>query len=641
MKTTSRPAPRRLFAALVAAATLAPLVPATSAQAPQPAPEPDPAPPTTLTTPFPAAGAPIPPRSDLATGHGWLIARIVPRTAPRTLFGGGETPAPELVLLHLPARVADPGGALPDPSLLVALRLNEAPLAIAAAEHTLFAVFDAPTSPTPPAANAPQPDPLGPRRRVVSVTAQRTPANTWEYLPSGRAETCPPLTGDGTLEGFAAPRTGPLALLKNAGTLTLLTMQADGWSPAPLPAALSIADAAATSPAPSIAAPITRAALAASDADVALLIQRAGSTRATLYRARTTPGTDGPLRWSDEVQTLPAAETPALTPKDTLIAVGQQLALLVSDNTGNTRLIPIPAPDAATPSPGTIPPALTDTLTLPTLGEGDAFFVIGGRDAARLVTVAQVPIETPPAPTTQGTAPAAPQATPTKFVVRETDTQGRELFRGSPRTHGLISSWEMQVFAFVACGLMLAILLFVLRADSSRPVLIPRGTALAPIPRRAAAWAIDAAFPFLAVCAITGTSPADVFSWQLLTGPGQTLPILGFALAASMALCTLEECTVGRTFGKSLFRCRVVSTRWRTFKPPAQPGALPTSSEVPGFIPRLTFPQALARNFVRWFLPPLLLVALLENNGRHAGDILGGSVVVVDLPEDDGSDLDE
>ncbi|MEO0716461.1 MAG: RDD family protein, partial [Planctomycetota bacterium] len=81
-------------------------------------------------------------------------------------------------------------------------------------------------------------------------------------------------------------------------------------------------------------------------------------------------------------------------------------------------------------------------------------------------------------------------------------------------------------------------------------------------------------------------------------------------LLMGLILGTVTEWLLGRSLGKSLMGCGVVSVR-------------------PGRGARLSFVQALGRNAFKWALAPGAAMLLVDASGRHRGDVVTGTAVVV------------
>lgn len=177
---------------------------------------------------------------------------------------------------------------------------------------------------------------------------------------------------------------------------------------------------------------------------------------------------------------------------------------------------------------------------------------------------------------------------------------------------------DLQVLALLLGAVMLTVLLFVLRPDAAAraAITLPEGTALASPGVRAVAWIIDLAPGVLISARIYGVDVASI-----VTAPFQPVGAEGIwplvtALWVTLAYGSVAEWLWGRTLGKALLRLRAVSISGG----------------------RLTLWQAVSRNAAKTLAPPVALLAFIDANRRHPGDVLSGSVVVQRIPGGQGAD---
>lgn len=188
---------------------------------------------------------------------------------------------------------------------------------------------------------------------------------------------------------------------------------------------------------------------------------------------------------------------------------------------------------------------------------------------------------------------------------------GETLFSGPVRQEGPISRREFQAMSIVLVVLMIGLLVFVLRPDPADGVAnLPANTAIAEPGRRVFAGLIDFGAALVTASATFDRPVAD------LIDPGQWVEGLGGAwsllavLLMGLILGTITEWLLGRSLGKSLTGCGVVSVR-------------------PGRGARLSFMQAFGRNAFKWALAPGAAMLLVDASGRHRGDVVTGTAVVV------------
>jgi hypothetical protein len=204
-------------------------------------------------------------------------------------------------------------------------------------------------------------------------------------------------------------------------------------------------------------------------------------------------------------------------------------------------------------------------------------------------------------------------------IVEVSLTTGRILYSGPIHGDGPVSPWELRVLIAVLFLLMVAILLFVLRSEGRNGVvLLPPGAALAEPPRRIVATILDVGLALLVARRVVGIELSVVASDPFSMPALETLLAV---LATGFVLATLSEWLLGRSLGKWVTGCYVVVAGR------AEGGGVPWMP--PGLA------RSLLRNVVKWAMAPLTLVAIADPNGRHPGDILARTVVVVrfDTPE--------
>lgn len=186
---------------------------------------------------------------------------------------------------------------------------------------------------------------------------------------------------------------------------------------------------------------------------------------------------------------------------------------------------------------------------------------------------------------------------------------GTTLYSGWAQSNSALNTRDLAFLALALASLFAAVLVFVFRPESSRreTIALPKDTALAGPATRALAGIFDAAAAWLIAGFAHGIYSADLASSLLPTGLEAPTTLL-IALPIAILNSTILEFALGRSIGKSLTGCRVVSTSG----------------------PRITFAQALSRNLVRFLCPPLGMAWMLQTPERTHG--LFGTIVVIDLP---------
>ena len=198
---------------------------------------------------------------------------------------------------------------------------------------------------------------------------------------------------------------------------------------------------------------------------------------------------------------------------------------------------------------------------------------------------------------------------------------GRVLYSGPAVNDGLISTQRYRILSLALVGIMGCVLAFVLRTDSGRPVSIPVGAVPAGFVRRAMAAAIDGLIGAGAAALMLGVPLSEALDPTVVLLYDASIWPIAVAIAASIVHCTAGEWLAGRSLGKAMVGCSVVSSR---------------GGGEGDDVGRLALWQALTRNLIRWTVPVVGLFALLEPSGRHPGDIAARTIVV--RAEDQGQD---
>ena len=466
------------------------------------------------------------------------------------------------------------GSNVPFGTIRIATDLMRAPVAVGAAEERFYMVFQ--DAPPPPAFANMKPTP----RRVQSISTEQVAIGRWATRPLGRLDVHPSLPGDGGLVGIAASDAGLFALmLSDAGETTLLRMESDGWSQVP---------------GPTWSHTPTR-------------LPRAGQE----FRIFGVPGGVGVARL-DEVRpaeiAIRAGETwtqidaPLTDPRpDFLVMVGQSVV-------------------AASRPPGGSLSIRARSL------RGEELAGDGWRDLARLDNVEEVWGAAPLASSNalavvwHRKPPAgAPPGELTRRMMAEVSLgTGRVLFEGEASSGSPVSRKDAWLLGFAVSMVTGMVVVTVLRPPGA-PVVLPKHTSMAPPLRRLLAGLIDFGLGLAVAGALAGRGGWSEFEWWI-TPDGQWLMLT--LLPCLSVICGISEGLSGRTLGKLALGIRVASVR-------VQPGNLDAMPSAPGLW------RGLLRNVIKWCLPPVGLIALLDPGGRHRADQFAMTAVILpDGPDD-------
>jgi hypothetical protein len=480
------------------------------------------------------------------------------------------------VVVHLPPRTSAPGFVAAEPGAAhVATTLSREPEALAAWDSRLWLVF-------PPEAGS-----VNQRQRhVFTLAAEPGPlGSVWVIDPAvGRLDSLPSLPGDGELVGIVGTALGPAALTRpidGEPRLLLLRPGAERWLRVVMPAV-------GEGPVWLVAGPSGPAILERQDRG------------AVLHRGTLTPANDGQVStvWTEErIQLALMDGQPAPVPERVLLVSGQ----LVGITSTGMRL-------------SIWNPTASGTYLLTVLeGVPAECAVVPLDDVGRLaITWQGEPSSVPP-------GVPRPAAQPVTRIAEVSVFTGSVVFSGPARVKGPFSSQELRLLAVALVGVMALVLVFVLKPQSAgKPVHLPAGLALAAPGRRMIAGLMDGAF-----AAVLGAQLTDVPLGTLVSGIGADADaragmLLLVTLGVAVIHGTIGESVFGRTLGKLLCACAVACPRM--VKMPD--GALEPA------LARAPLHRALARNLIKWLIPPLAMLGMSGPDHRHRGDLAGGTVVV-------------
>ena len=556
-------------------------------------------------------------------GHAWLVYRDeIPES--------GRTPAGvDTIVLHAPPRLAPEeksrgvlgfAPAFPTGVDAAAWHRNEVYFVMAAEHRT---------------GN-------GSVRPAARLRAWRTLVDTFEFTPA-KAENLPPIWGEVSVIGLAASETGVLALLRQAdrvpeasmtpmsrvgspGELMLRVLGDEAWSEASVPAALAELSI--------LSEQEVRASVfvVAQRGGLGVLVARPGNNRATLL-------VGGPERLSDDVFGPPAltvwtsVELPMsggeaglngacfvrgwTAADDALIGWTVEagvVRLKKLSSEGSTALATIEVTDErASGSAGVqIVP-----MASPAAGSPGRVVVSWG----------QPPSVRPAARDPGGDGTGAKSAR-TPIELREVSiVTGDVLFAGPARNFELVSVRSLQLLAAALLVMMVAVILFVVRAEPGKAPELPAELQLAGLVRRATAWLIDYALAALLAAPILGLPALSLVRLSQLVQMDATLMGLGLALLIAMGQSVLTEALWGRSLGKFAMGLRVYSTMSPAVGGDGGAPEGETRAGPPVFgSPRLW--QVVLRNLVRWTVPVVGLLALIDGGRRHPGDLLARTIVL-------------
>ena len=480
------------------------------------------------------------------------------------------------------------------------------------------------------------------QRRVATFSVLRNALGGFDHLP-GRPEALAPLIGDCDVLGWCATVEGPAVLVRDRfradgerrsfGPIQLRVLFESAWRTIAL-------DQACVDALADLHGPARRSAiLMGSRVGLAIWVRSPDAMSATVWTGKVGAARDqsfGPpplVQWASAVYPLTGENWPmrqgeadAARPDRVIFVPGSRAgddAIIGAQRDGSDLRLMLLRPSGPIPM-ARLKNVPDDATLLPMAAIGSAgsgglaFGAGGGRVALAWAERA------PDAP--------ADALNPRRVVqVREVSAgTGRLLFDGPARDAVLISSQDFKLLAIMLVMVMVAVILFVLRAEPGVSPELPAGWELADPIRRIAAALMD--YTPGAVCAalVMGLPALSLLQPMGLIASGLNLVPIGLALLFAAVHCTIGEWLMGASLGKRLLGLRVISLRSEsdfdrvlgTTVPPQRPALW----------------QVAVRNLTRWLIPLLAIVALFDAGRRHPGDMLGRTIVVMESePEADPS----
>ncbi len=449
-------------------------------------------------------------------------------------------------------------------------------------------------------------------RTVLTLGATPAGPGEWKIVPEKRLDPLPSLRGDGLLLGFSASDMGYAALFQGLATEdadparpVLYVLSEDTWNEVALPPELQAAGAEAFQ--------------RQGDRPVALATWRLFATEAGLgicviTRRDAAEPIRGTVFLADFSGSNPGSASATWTRRDLLLdAHGSVPSDQVEVVAASGHIVV-----SARSSEGTLH-LYSQTARTPGLW----------RHIAEVTGIAPDHSVTPIESLHRIAVISAPQRTGSK------DAPPYRMVEVSVGTGAVLSDGPLVIRSPVGVsdyrliGLLLAyalglVIIFVLRPPARESLHLPAGVSIAEPGRRMIASLIDLTIAVLVSCKLLGVPLAEFFGSGLLTpGPAQSVAMTSLALL--IVANSLLETLMGRSLGKLIAGCGVVMMRTG----PAPASGEPPQPQAPSFW------RALVRNFVKWGLPPVALLGLMDPGGRHRGDLLAGTAVAIEAPDDE------
>ncbi len=195
-------------------------------------------------------------------------------------------------------------------------------------------------------------------------------------------------------------------------------------------------------------------------------------------------------------------------------------------------------------------------------------------------------------------------------------TSGRILYDGPPLQQALLNSDAARLLLMMFFAMGSLVVLIVIRPPSDGVFLLPDRCAIAEPFRRFAAMLIDLGILSSILAPLFGVGVFELLTGNVLGRPDTGWLALPALLIAGMINSTIWESLLGATPGKLAMQLRVVRAQQGNPKP-------------------LPMHLALVRNAIKWLLPPVTMLSIVDPGYRHRADVASKAVVTVRIQSDE------
>lgn len=578
-----------------------------------------------------SVGARTPGSGDSAVAHGWIIAT-------------DGRPSLNVTVLHIPPRAGGAGvgvRAADDGTVRAASALTDMPLSAAAVGDTLYLAFNGARG-------------KATQHRLVSVRAVPVGAGAlWATSPNGRMNEEPVLDHPGRLAGLAGTGAGVAALLIDDGrpSLMMLDTWAKQWKAIELPAEMhdwlsggataANEDAAGRSAAlraremPWWGAPWR---VVGGSRWFGVLAYRGGDDWTLWRKAIVEDATQGAApEWTRIDVSLNGTALEGISSAQAANMAGSRVQFGVVDG----ELVAMGLRDAAKREPADSQAPAQGASAERAHPRMDAAIVTRRVDTSAawrsLATVNGVselatlaPMEAvgrlvvfweDKSPLTRGEGERRRTLGPPDWQIAELSASSGEVFyQGKLRLPMAAATSDYRALGLVMLVVLVGAVLFVIVPIRSQELVLPDKTALASPGRRLFATAVDGFLAMLAASVIWGVPLTEVFGVEAVL-TGKVIEIVATGLAIAIPVSALMEAMMGRSPGKALAGIEVVRMSRG-------------EAAFAGLIVRPSLAMCVVRNVIKWIMPPVAMLGLLDPELRHRGDVLTRAAVVIRYEEE-------
>jgi uncharacterized RDD family membrane protein YckC len=495
----------------------------------------------------------------------------------------------EILLVHISPRDAGEAvGIAFEPAGLGELRavrtLSKLPEGLAGIGDRVYLLF-------PPAYTG-----RGKIRRVFSARAvPGAMGTTWGFIPQGRLESEPAIDAQGELAAWVATERSLWALFTDQDGYTLSTLNDSQWQTVDLP---NLGDDH-----------LPKWTLSAIGTSLIAIDQADPQALSAYGFDRDTNDISDTRAWSP----LDWARVPMPRGEYQILAGTRSLVLIDQPSDGLFRIRLWSGAGLFTIADGLELPADTRFTVL------DSVNRLVGLAPGTDQIVSASDAENPP----ESEDNAANGTDGAGVVLYEIDlADGSVLYAGEPKPATPMGESEMRFLVGMMFLMMIGVLVVVIMPDRTDAMSLPDGFALADPGRRLVATLVDVFLVSSAMGAAFGVPVVDILTLNVVSNADNAWLVIPSVMVTGIVVMSLMEWLVGGSPGKFLVGVRVVR---------AQTGPMH----------RVPLWAAFVRNTIKWILPPVAAIALIDPEMLHRGDRATRTVVAYPIrPRDDDSASD-
>ena len=213
----------------------------------------------------------------------------------------------------------------------------------------------------------------------------------------------------------------------------------------------------------------------------------------------------------------------------------------------------------------------------------------------------------------------APQAQPTVQVYEIDLADGSVVYAGDPVVSSPVSVAEMRFLMGMMVLIMIGVLVVVIMPDKADAMGIPEGFALADPGRRLMAMMFDVFLVSFFMGLLFDVRVIEIITLSVIVRSDNSWLAIPLVLITGITAMSVLEWLLGASPGKWLMGIRVVRGQGGTMQ-------------------RIPLWAAIVRNVIKWLLPPVAALALLDPEMLHRGDRVTRTLVVAPIEGFKGED---